>query len=53
MRAAAMTTRPAATPMLLVSTTATGKSSIWLATSSTVALVADRPDEMVTNTAFS
>ena len=35
-RTASMTTMPAATPMLLVSTTTTGKSSIWRATMDTV-----------------
>ena len=46
-----MTTRPAATPMLSVSTTTTGKSSIVRATMRTVSQVAESPDEMLTNTA--
>ncbi len=48
-----MTVMPAATPMDLVSTTATGKSSICLATRWQVWLVAESPEEMVTTTAFS
>ena len=39
--------------MLFVSTTVTGKPSIWLATSSTVWFVADRPELIVTNRARS
>ena len=46
-----MTTMPAATPMLLVSTTTTGKSSICRATMLTVSCVAESPEEMVTTTA--
>ena len=53
MRTAAMTTMPAATPMLLVSTISTGKPSICSDTIAAVAYVAERPDEMVTNTARS
>ena len=48
-----MTTRPAATPMLLVSTTVTGKPSICLATSSAVWQVAESPELIVTSTARS
>ncbi len=46
-----MTTMPAATPMFSVSTTTTGKSSMVRATMRAVSQVADRPDEMLTNTA--
>ena len=50
-RTASITTRPAATPMLLVSTTSMGKSSIWSATMRTVSQVAERPEEMLTKIA--
>ena len=48
---ASMTTVPAATPMLSVSTTVTGKSSSSSATMRTVWQVAESPDEMLTKTA--
>ena len=50
-RTASMTTKPAAMPMLLVSTITTGKSSIWRATMEMVSNVAESPEEMVTTTA--
>ena len=46
-----MTSRPAATPMLRVSTTATGKSSIVRATMRAVSHVAESPEEMLTKRA--
>ena len=50
-RTASITTSPAATPMLRVSTTATGKSSMVRATIRAVSHVAERPLEMLTKTA--
>ena len=50
-RTASITTSPAATPMVLVSTTSTGKSSSWSATMRTVSQVAERPEEMLTKIA--
>ena len=50
-RTASITTKPAAMPMLLVSTMTTGKFSIWRATMPMVSKVAESPEEMVTTTA--